>query len=84
MGSANNVDDHKAFRWWRRSARWRRNNGLTATKNAGRTSLTKTDKLELGGSARYNYQDGDIASIGSTEDVSAERQLLLQLEQQAT
>ena len=29
---------------------------------------TQTDKLELGGSARYNYQDGDIASIGSTED----------------
>lgn len=29
---------------------------------------TQTDKIELGGSARYNYSDGDIASVGSTEN----------------
>lgn len=67
VGSANNVND-QGFSGGGGGPRWRRNNGLTATKMLGVNFATQTDKLELGGSARYNYQDGDIASIGSTED----------------
>lgn len=67
VGSANNVND-QGFSGGGGGPRWRRNNGLTAAKMLGVNFATQTDKLELGGSARYNYQDGDIASIGSTED----------------
>ncbi len=67
VGSANNVNN-QGFSGGGGSPRWRRNNGLTAAKMLGVNFATQTDKLELGGSARYNYQDGDIASIGSTED----------------
>ncbi len=67
VGSANNVND-QGFSGGGGPPRWRRNNGLTATKMLGVNFATQTNKLELGGSARYNYQDGDIASIGSTED----------------
>ncbi len=67
IGSANNVND-QGFSGGGGPPRWRRNNGLTATKTLGVSFATQTDKLELGGSARYNYTDGDIASIGSTED----------------
>ncbi len=67
IGSANNVND-QGFSGGGGPPRWRRNNGLTATKTLGVSFATETDKLELGGSARYNYTDGDIASIGSTED----------------
>ncbi|MEL5893916.1 TonB-dependent receptor [Bacteroides sp. GD17] len=67
IGSANNVND-QGFSGGGGGPRWRRNNGLTATKMAGVNFATQTEKLELGGSARYNFMDGDIASIGSTED----------------
>ena len=67
VGSANNVNN-QGFSGGGGGPRWRRNNGLTAAKMLGVNFATQTDKLELGGSARYNYQDGDIASIGSTED----------------
>ena len=67
VGSANNVND-QGFSGGGGGPRWRRNNGLTATKMLGVNFATQTNKLELGGSARYNYRDGDIASIGSTED----------------
>ncbi|MDE6347968.1 MAG: carboxypeptidase-like regulatory domain-containing protein, partial [Bacteroides sp.] len=67
VGSANNVND-QGFSGGGGGPRWRRNNGLTATKMLGVNFATQTDKLELGGSARYNYSDGDIFSIGSTED----------------
>ena len=67
IGSANNVND-QGFSGGGGGPRWRRNNGLTATKMLGVNFATQTDKLELGGSARYNHEDGDVASIGSTED----------------
>ena len=67
IGSANNVND-QGFSGGGGGPRWRRNNGLTATKMLGVNFATQTDKIELGGSARYNYSDGDIASIGSTEN----------------
>lgn len=67
IGSANNVND-QGFSGGGGPPRWRRNNGLTATKMLGLNFATQTDKLELGGSARYNYMDADIVSIGSTEN----------------
>lgn len=33
----------------------------------GATFATQTNKIELGGSVRYNFQDGDISSINSSE-----------------
>ncbi|WP_300704261.1 outer membrane beta-barrel protein [Bacteroides sp.] len=67
IASSNNVND-QGFSGGGGGPRWRRNNGLTATKTAGLNFATETSKLELGGSVRYNYSDGDIASTGYTED----------------
>ena len=67
IASANNVND-QGFSGGGGGPRWRRNNGLNASKMLGLNFATQTSKLELGGSARYNYRDGDIVSIGSTED----------------
>lgn len=67
IGSVNNVND-QGFRGGGGGPRWNRNNGLTAKKWIGLDFFTKTDKIELGGSARYNYTGNDVGSIGSTED----------------
>ena len=40
---------------------------MNATKMLGATFATQTNKIELGGSVRYNFQDGDISSINSSE-----------------
>ena len=67
IASSNNVND-QGFSGGGGGPRWRRNNGLTATKTAGLNFATETSKLELGGSVRYNYSDGDIVSTGYTEN----------------
>jgi hypothetical protein len=67
MGQANNVND-QGFGGGGGGPRWRRNNGLNATKMIGANFATETDKLELGGSARYNFSDGDIQSQGQIEN----------------
>lgn len=67
IAGANNVND-QGFSAGGGGPRWRRNNGLTAKKMIGINFATQTDKIELGGSARYNYTDGDIASVGSSEN----------------
>lgn len=67
IASANNVND-QGFSGGGGGPRWRRNNGLNASKMLGLNFATQTSKVEFGGSARYNYNDGDILSIGSTED----------------
>ena len=67
IGSANNVND-EGFSGGGGGPRWRRNNGLNATKMLGANFATETDKLELGGSVRYNYSDGDVISIGQVEN----------------
>lgn len=67
IAGTNNVND-QGFSAGGGGPRWRRNNGLTAKKMIGINFATQTDKIELGGSARYNYSDGDIASVGSTEN----------------
>lgn len=66
IGSLNNVND-QGFGGGG-GPRWRRNNGLTDKKWVGLNFFTKTDKIELGGSARYNYTGNNVTSIGSSED----------------
>lgn len=65
IGSANNVND-QGFSGGG-GGRFRTNNGLTATKMLGANFATQTDKLELGGSARYNYSDRDASSMNYSE-----------------
>ncbi|ADV43246.1 TonB-dependent receptor [Bacteroides helcogenes] len=67
IAGGNNVND-QGFSGGGGGPRWMRNNGLTATKELGVNFATETDKLELGGSARYNYRDNDLVSIGSSEN----------------
>ena len=67
IGSLNNVND-QGFSGGGGGPRWRSNNGLTDKKWVGFNFFTKSSKIELGGSARYNYTGNDVTSIGSTED----------------
>lgn len=66
IASANNVNN-QGFSGGGGGPRWRRNNGLNAPKELGLNFATETAKLELGGSARYNYNDADIANVNSSE-----------------
>lgn len=66
IGSANNVND-QGFSGGGGGPRWGRNNGLNAKKMLGANFATETDKLELGGSVRYNYSDADIVTTNSSE-----------------
>lgn len=66
IGSANNVND-QGFSGGGGGPRWRRNNGLVATKTLGANFATESSKLELGGSARYNYKGADVISTNSSE-----------------
>lgn len=65
IGSANNVND-QGFSGGG-GPRWGRNNGLNAKKMLGANFATETEKLELGGSVRYNYSDADIVTTNSSE-----------------
>ena len=67
IAGANNVND-QGFSGGGGGPRWRRNNGLTASKNIGLTFATETEKLELGGSVRYNYRGNAAYSDGYTEN----------------
>ena len=67
MGSLNNVND-QGFSGGGGGPRWRRNNGLTAKKWVGLNFASETEKLDMDGSARYNYTGSDVSSIGSSED----------------
>lgn len=66
IGSGNNVND-QGFSGGGGGPRWRQANGLNATKMVGANFATETDKLELGGSVRYNYKDADVVSTSSSE-----------------
>ena len=69
MGGANNVND-QGFSGGGGGGGFRfgRNNGLTATKTLGISFATEIEKLELGGSIRYNWRDNDVVNIGSQEN----------------
>lgn len=66
IGSGNNVND-QGFSGGGGRPRFRKNNGLTATKMLGANFATQTEKLELGGSARYNYSDRDVSTMSYSE-----------------
>lgn len=66
IGSANNVND-QGFSGGGGGPRWRPNNGLNAPKEYGINFATQNSKIELGGSARFNSSDADIASVNSSE-----------------
>lgn len=70
IGGANNVND-RGMSGGGGGPRFRGNNGLTATKTLGASFATETDKLELGGSLRYNYSDNDAISKGYVENFLA-------------
>ena len=61
VGSANNVND-QGFSGGGGPPRWRRNNGLTATKMLGVNFATQTDKLELGGSGTFSSDPYSLVS----------------------
>lgn len=66
IGRANNVADQRFGGGG--GPRWRRNNGLTATKEVGMNYAMEREKVDLGISARYNYRDNDAQSIGQVEN----------------
>ncbi len=66
IGSANNVND-QGFSGGGGRPRFRNSNGLTATKMLGANFATQSEKLELGGSARYNFSDRDALSTNYSE-----------------
>ena len=67
IAGANNVND-QGFSGGGGGPRWRRNNGLTATKELGLNFATESSKLDLGGSVRYNYRGNDAVSTGYAEN----------------
>ncbi len=66
IGGGNNVND-QGFSSGGGGPRWRRNNGLNATKTVGINFATETNKLETGGSVRYNYKNSDIVNTSYSE-----------------
>ncbi|MBR1719150.1 MAG: TonB-dependent receptor, partial [Phocaeicola sp.] len=60
IGSANNINNQGFVGG---GPRWG-SNGLSTRKMIGGNFATETDKLELGGSARYNYNDNNTISTG--------------------
>lgn len=67
IAGANNVND-QGFSGGGGGPRWRRNNGLTATKELGLNFATETEKVDMGGSVRYNYRGNDAISTGYAEN----------------
>lgn len=72
IASANNTND-MGFSGGGGGPRFMRNNGLTARKTLGVDFATMTSKIELGGSARYDYSDNDLQSIGYTQNFLTNR-----------
>ena len=66
IGRANNVGD-KRFGGGG-GPQWRRNNGLNASKELGLNYAMENEKFEFGVSARYNYRDNDVQSLGQVEN----------------
>ncbi|WP_291528144.1 TonB-dependent receptor [Bacteroides sp. UBA939] len=66
IGSTNNVNS-QGFSGGGGGPRWRRNNGLNTPKELGISFATENEKLELGGSAQYNYNKADISNVNSSE-----------------
>lgn len=70
IGRANNVGDRRFGGGG--GPQWRRNNGLTASKELGLNYAMETKKFEFGVSARYNYRDNDVQSLGQIDNTLLE------------
>lgn len=70
IGGANNVNN-QGMSGGGGGPRFRGGNGQTTTKTLGASFATETDKLQLGGSIRYNYSKRDAVSKGYTENFLA-------------
>ena len=66
IGRANNVGDRRFGGGG--GPQWRRNNGLNASKELGLNYAMENEKFEFGASARYNYRDNDVQSLGQVQN----------------
>ena len=66
IGRVNNVNDQRFGGGG--GPRWRRNNGLTSSKEVGLNYAIETKKLDFGISGRYNYRDNDVNGVGQVEN----------------
>jgi len=67
IGRINNVNDQRFGGGG--GPRWRRNNGLTTSKELGFNYAMESKKVEFGASVRYNYRDNDVLSLGQVENI---------------
>ena len=65
IGRTNNVNDMRFGGGG--GPRWRRNNGLTTTRELGLNYAMENEKVEFGASAQYNYRDNDAFQVGQNE-----------------
>ena len=72
IGGVNNVNN-QGMSGGGGGPRFRGSNGQTTTKTLGASFATEMDKLQLGGSIRYNYSNRDAVSKGYTESFLANR-----------
>ena len=70
IGRINNVNN-QGYSGGGGGPRWRRNNGMTTTKEVGINFATSSEKLDVESSARYNYRDNNQISTGYTENFLA-------------
>ena len=70
IGRINNVNN-QGYSGGGGGPRWRRNNGMTTTKEVGVNFATSSTKLDVESSARYNYRDNNQISTGYTENFLA-------------
>ena len=66
IGRTNNVNDRRFGGGG--GPMWRRNNGLTTSKELGLNYAMETEKFEFGSSVRYNYRKNDAQSVGQVEN----------------
>ena len=66
IGRTNNVNDQRFGGGG--GPMWRRNNGLTTSKELGLNYAMESKKFEFGTSVRYNYRKNDVQSLGQVEN----------------
>lgn len=68
IGGANNVGGMRFGASGGGGGGFRGNQGLTSNKRLGMSFASETEKLEVGGSVQYSYNDTDSKSVGQTEN----------------
>ena len=66
IGRVNNINDMRFGGGG--GPRWRRNNGLTTSKELGLNYAMERENVEFGASVRYNYRDNDAVSKRQMEN----------------